>query len=184
MILADNEYILKKTKRWDEVFSKNDFKSKDRKEMPKKKIEERLNVYEENIERMISLILRIPDFVDQSLAIVNKKISTLESRFKTINNELSAIRTKSEGQLGSSEGFFPPPPKTPSKLPPPPPPEDSAMAPQAQVQCQYCGMKLTKEEQFTHSCNRFFFWISIILGDGRIEFSSMGKNKLFRILFK
>jgi len=25
-----------------------------------------------------------------------------------------------------------------------------------EVHCQYCGRKLTKEEQFTHSCNRFF----------------------------
>jgi len=25
-----------------------------------------------------------------------------------------------------------------------------------EIHCQYCGSKLTKEEQFTHSCNRFF----------------------------
>ncbi|MBY9019845.1 MAG: hypothetical protein KGD67_02225 [Candidatus Lokiarchaeota archaeon] len=50
---------------------------------------------------------------------------------------------------------------------PPKPPDDFAMAPQVQVRtplkeknpeklitCQYCGMKLTKEEQFTHSCKK------------------------------
>lgn len=48
---------------------------------------------------------------------------------------------------------------------PPKPPDDFAMAPQVQLRtplkekdpeeeiyCQYCGIKLTKEEQLTHSC--------------------------------
>ena len=52
---------------------------------------------------------------------------------------------------------------------PPEPPDDFGMPPQAQVRaplkemdpenevnCQYCGRKLSKDEQFTHSCNRFF----------------------------
>ena len=51
----------------------------------------------------------------------------------------------------------------------PRPPDDLAPAAQVQVRtpfkeknpegkviCQYCGRKLTKEDQFTHSCNRFF----------------------------
>jgi len=50
---------------------------------------------------------------------------------------------------------------------PPKPPDDFAMAPQVHVRtplkeenleksinCQYCGMKLTKEEQLTHSCKK------------------------------
>ena len=50
---------------------------------------------------------------------------------------------------------------------PPKPPDDFAMAPQLQVRaplkekdpgdqenCQYCGIKLTKEEQYTHSCKK------------------------------
>ena len=52
-------------------------------------------------------------------------------------------------------------------LNPPKPPDDFAMAPQVQLRtplkkkkpedeffCQYCGMKLTKEEQSTHSCKK------------------------------
>jgi hypothetical protein len=48
---------------------------------------------------------------------------------------------------------------------PPNPPDDFEIAPQVQVRvplkekdsedelsCQHCGMELTKEEQFTHSC--------------------------------
>jgi len=51
----------------------------------------------------------------------------------------------------------------------PKPPNDFEPAPQSQLRaplkdnkskdesiCQYCGRKLSKEEQFTHSCNRFF----------------------------
>ena len=51
----------------------------------------------------------------------------------------------------------------------PQPPDDFEPAPQSQIRtpskekdcedeyyCQYCGRKLTKEEQFTHSCNRFY----------------------------
>ena len=50
---------------------------------------------------------------------------------------------------------------------PPKPPDDFAMAPQVQLRaplkekdpeeeiyCQYCGMKLTKEEEITHSCKK------------------------------
>jgi len=52
-------------------------------------------------------------------------------------------------------------------LNPPKPPDDFAMTPQVQLRtslkekdpeeeiiCQYCGMKLTKEEQSTHSCKK------------------------------
>jgi len=50
---------------------------------------------------------------------------------------------------------------------PPEPPDDFELAPQVQIRaplkekdsegevnCQYCGMKLTKEDQFTHSCKK------------------------------
>jgi len=50
---------------------------------------------------------------------------------------------------------------------PPEPPDDLALAPRAQlrhppkkkdteekINCQYCGLELTKEEQFTHSCQK------------------------------
>jgi len=50
---------------------------------------------------------------------------------------------------------------------PPSPPDDLALTPRVQlhsspkkkdpeekISCQYCGMKLTKEEQFTHSCKK------------------------------
>ena len=82
-------------------------------------LEEKLNTFGDLVERMMSVILRIPDLVDQSLATVNQKLSTLESRINGTTNQKSTTITK-------------------------------------EIYCQYCGRKLTKEEQFTHSCNRFF----------------------------
>jgi len=64
---------------------------------------------------------------------------------------------------GDYELFFP----YPFIFKPPKPPDDFAMAPQVKNHtplkdkdiedvsfCQYCGMKITKEERFTHSCKK------------------------------
>lgn len=72
-----------------------------------------------------------------------------------INEGFNAISTELYG------GFYP----YPFIFKPPKPPDDFAMASQVKIHtplkekdiedvsfCQYCGMKLTKEEQFTHSC--------------------------------
>jgi len=54
-------------------------------------LEEKLNVFGDIIERMMSIILRIPDLVDQSLLPLNQKISTLKSRINTLNNEMKTM---------------------------------------------------------------------------------------------
>ncbi len=95
-------------------------------ETKKAPLEEKLNAFGDIVERMMSVILRIPDLVDQSLATVNQKISTLESRFNTINNEVSALRTKGAGTSPviaspSSPSSAPPPSGGPPGVPPPPP---------------------------------------------------------------
>ena len=100
-------------------------------ETKKAPLEEKLNAFGDIVERMMSVILRIPDLVDQSLVTVNQKISTLESqlesRFNTINNEVSALRTKGVGSSPvtaspSSPSSAPPPSGGPPGSPPPPPP--------------------------------------------------------------
>jgi len=95
-------------------------------ETKKAPLEEKLNAFGDIVERMMSVILRIPDLVDQSLLVVNQKISTLESRFNTINNEVSALRTKGVGSSPviaspSSPSSAPPPSGGPPGSPPPPP---------------------------------------------------------------
>ena len=66
-------------------------------ETKKAPLEEKLNAFGDIVERMMSVILRIPDLVDQSLAGVGQRISTLESRITTMNNEVSALRTRGSG---------------------------------------------------------------------------------------
>jgi len=99
-------------------------------ETKKAPLEEKLNAFGDIVERMMSVILRIPDLVDQSLVVVNQKISTLESRlesrFNTLNNEVSALRTKGGGSSPviaspSSPSSAPPPSGGPPGSPPPPP---------------------------------------------------------------
>lgn len=118
-------------------------------ETKKAPIEEKLNAFGDIVERMMSVILRIPDLVDQSLATVNQKISTLESRFNTFNNEVSALRTKGVGASsviaapaspnsapppsGGPPGGLPPPPGGPPGGPPPQPGGPGAARPASPV---------------------------------------------------
>ena len=98
-------------------------------ETKKAPLEEKLNAFGDIVERMMSVILKIPDLVDQSLASVGQRISTLESRITTINNEVSALRTRGTGAspviaAPSAPASAPPPSAGPPGGPPggPPPP--------------------------------------------------------------
>ena len=154
-------------------------------------LEEKLNIYGDLLERMMSVILRIPDLVDRSLETVNHKLSTLESRINGTTNQKSTTSTKDGDQPTSpssdhdlnfiiltikdkdsnekgdenddSDDYFP----YPYIFKPPNPPDDFEMAPQLLIRaplkekepeeeifCQYCGMKLTKEEHLNHSCKK------------------------------
>ena len=102
--------------------------------LEEKLLEEKLDNYIDNVERMMALILRIPDLVDQSFATVNQKLSILESQIKD-------LKKKSDFAMAPQVQIH-----TPLK----------EKDPEEDIYCQYCGMELTKEEQFTHFCNRFF----------------------------
>jgi len=99
-------------------------------EARKAPIEEKLNAFGDIVEKMMIMILRIPDLVDQSILTINQKISTLESRITTMNNDVSALKTR--GGLASpviaspsAPSSAPPPsggpPGGPPSGPPPPP---------------------------------------------------------------
>ena len=83
-------------------------------ETKKAPLEEKLNAFGDIVERMMSVILKIPDLVDQSLASVGQRISTLESRITTINNEVSALRTRGTGASPVIAA-----PSAPASAPPP-----------------------------------------------------------------
>jgi len=111
-------------------------------ETKKAPLEEKLNAFGDIVERMMSVILRIPDLVDQSLAGVGQRISTLESRITTINSEVSALRTRGSGATPaiaapSAPASVPPPstgpPGGPPGGPPPPPGGPGAARPASPV---------------------------------------------------
>ena len=84
--------------------------------------EEKLNSFGDIVEKIMSIILRIPDLVDESLNRVNQKISSLENRINAINNDVAAI--KERGVVASNATVRIPagPPPSPGALPAGPPP--------------------------------------------------------------
>ena len=95
-------------------------------ETRKAPIEEKLNAFGDIVEKMMMMILRIPDLVDQSLATLNQKISNLESRINNMNNDVAALKTRGSGatpmvSTPSTPTSAPPPSGGPPGGPPPPP---------------------------------------------------------------
>ena len=56
-------------------------------------LEEKLNAFGDIIEKIMSIVLRIPDLVDQSLGAVNEKVSNLQNQLNSLNNQVSSIRS-------------------------------------------------------------------------------------------
>ncbi|TFF88459.1 MAG: hypothetical protein EU550_01255 [Promethearchaeota archaeon] len=83
-------------------------------ETRKAPIEEKLNSFGDIVEKMMFMILKIPDLVEQSLNTINQKISTLETRINTINNDLNSL--KRGGGLSKPIVATP---KAPASAPPP-----------------------------------------------------------------
>ena len=77
-------------------YSADDLKRRKRKFSNKEDLVEKVLSLEAHIERMMSLILRIPDLVDQSLATVNQKLVDLESRFTNLRKDAIELKTKND----------------------------------------------------------------------------------------
>ncbi|MFX1233339.1 MAG: hypothetical protein ACFFBY_02175 [Promethearchaeota archaeon] len=84
-------------------------------ETRKAPLEEKLNAFGDIVERMMSMILRIPDLLDQSLSTINQKLSTLETRVNTLNSDIAAYKS-----TGSGISPIVSAPKAPNSAPPPP----------------------------------------------------------------
>ncbi|MBY9021687.1 MAG: hypothetical protein KGD67_11565 [Candidatus Lokiarchaeota archaeon] len=77
-------------------YSADDLKRRKRKFSYKDDLVEKALSLEAQIERMMSVILRIPDLVDQSLATVNQKLVDLESRFTNLRKDAIELKTKND----------------------------------------------------------------------------------------
>jgi len=91
----------------------------------KSPIEEKINAFGDIIEKIMSIVLRIPDLVDNSLNGINQQISSLETRINTMNSDITSLKSRpvsaSGGALGGPPGP-PPPGGAPGGPPGPPPP--------------------------------------------------------------
>ena len=110
----------------------------------------------------------ITKYVLRTLAIPNIKPHQIMKTVPTLLNHviktaLELDSKKSSNRDNDDDDFFP----YPYIFNPPRPPDDFAMAPQLLIRpllkkkepeeetyCQYCGRKLAKEEQLTHSCKK------------------------------
>ena len=77
-------------------YSADDIKRRKRNFSYKDDLLEKTLSLEALIERVMSVILRIPDLVDQSLATVNQKLVDLESRFTNLRKETIGLKTKND----------------------------------------------------------------------------------------
>jgi len=95
-------------------------------------LEEKLNAFGDIIEKIMSIVLRIPDLVDQSLGSVNEKVSNLQNQINSLNNQITSFQSKSGIAPATTPGPSAPAvraPGGPPGAPPPPPPGGPPGAP-------------------------------------------------------
>ena len=99
----------------------------------KSPIEEKITAFGDIIEKIMSIVLRIPDLVDNSLNGINQHISSLETRINTMNSDITNLKSRPGGVPGGPPG---PPggvPGGPSGPPPPPGPKPAPARPASPV---------------------------------------------------
>jgi len=60
-------------------------------------LEEKLNAFGDIIEKIMSIVLRIPDLVDQSLGTVSDRVASLQNQINSLNSQISSIQVGSGG---------------------------------------------------------------------------------------
>ncbi|MBY9008134.1 MAG: hypothetical protein KGD63_15445 [Candidatus Lokiarchaeota archaeon] len=89
-------------------------------EAKKSPIEEKINAFGDIVEKIMSIVLRIPDLVDQSLSGINQKISTLESQMNQVKLSGGSMPTSPTPTGPSLGSGGPRPPGGPPGGPRPP----------------------------------------------------------------
>lgn len=88
-------------------------------------INEKLDAFGEIIEKIMTIVLKIPDLVDISIQDVNSKISNLQNQLNGINQDVSTLKARPVTAAASAAPGGPPAPPPgpggPAGAPPPPP---------------------------------------------------------------
>lgn len=100
-------------------------------EAKKSPIEEKVNSFGLIVEKIMNIVLRLPDLVDETLSGVNQKLSSLETRINAMNNDLAAIKARgvAPGAPGAPGGVPTGPPPPPGAPPGPPGPPGAPPGP-------------------------------------------------------
>ncbi|MBY8992675.1 MAG: hypothetical protein KGD58_18165 [Candidatus Lokiarchaeota archaeon] len=88
-------------------------------------MEEKLSAFGDIVEKIMQIVLKIPDLVDNSIQDVNSKLTNLQNQLTAMNQDITTLRSRPAGSpgiaapaLSSSPGA---PPGGPPRSPPPPP---------------------------------------------------------------
>ncbi len=82
-------------------------------------MEEKLTAFGDIIEKIMSIVLRIPDLVDQSIGSVNEKISNLQNQVNSLNSQITSLQPGSGAAPGTSAPAVRAPGGPPGVPPPP-----------------------------------------------------------------
>jgi len=91
-------------------------------------LKERVEGLADVIEKIMAIVLKIPEMTDNSIGILNSRIVSLESRLSSIESKLSDMTSKGVVIPGMAPSGSPPPPPPPGKPGAPPPPPGKAPA--------------------------------------------------------
>lgn len=80
-------------------------------------MEEKLNAFGDIVEKIMQIILKIPDLVDISLQDVNSKVSNLQNQLNAMNGDITALKSRPAAAAGA-----PAAPRAPGGAPGSPPP--------------------------------------------------------------
>ena len=87
-------------------------------------MEEKLSAFGDIVEKIMQIVLKIPDLVDNSLQDINSKVSNLQNQLTAVNRDISTLKSRSGA---GPAGVAPAAPATsgapggPPRSPPPPP---------------------------------------------------------------
>jgi hypothetical protein len=111
-------------------------------------LEEKLNAFGDIIEKIMSIVLRIPDLVDQSIGTVNDQVSNLQNQINSLNGQITSLQSRPGvapvspapaatrapgGPPGGAPGGPPPPPGGPPGAPRGPGPTPAPARPASPV---------------------------------------------------
>jgi hypothetical protein len=83
-------------------------------------LKERVEGMGEVIEKIMAIVLKIPEMVDITIQNLVGQIGGINSRLDSMDNKIRGLESRAIGSGGGSAGGVPPPPPKPGAPPPPP----------------------------------------------------------------